>query len=56
VCFSEVNKSVSIQTKVTGQDKTDFMVSAGFVEFDEVFSIVIVANNDAFEVVGADLS
>jgi hypothetical protein len=55
VCFSEVNKSVSIQTKVSGQDKTDFMVSAGFVEFDEVFSIVIVANNDTFEVVGAEL-
>jgi hypothetical protein len=55
VCFSEVNKSVSIQAKVARQDKTDLMASAGFVEFDEVFSIVIVANNDTFEVVGAEL-
>ena len=52
VCFSEVNKSVSIQAKVAGQDKTNFTVSAGFVEFGEVFSIVVVADNNAFEVVG----
>jgi hypothetical protein len=50
--LSEVNESVSIKAEISCQNKTDFILSAGLVEFYQVFSIVIVKNNDAFEVFG----
>ena len=52
--FSKVNKSVSIKTEITGQNKTNFTVSAGLIELDQVFSVVIVKYNYAFEVLGTD--
>lgn len=48
--ISKVNKGVSIKAEVTCQNETDFVLSASLVEFDQVFSIVIVKNNNAFEV------
>jgi hypothetical protein len=53
VGLSKVYKSVSVKPKITGQNKTDFIVSASLVEFDEVFSIVMIKYNYAFEVFGA---
>lgn len=48
--FSKINKSVSIETKISCKNKSDFILSAGFVKFNQVFSIIIVKNNDAFKI------
>lgn len=47
---SEINESVSIKTKISSKNKSDFILSAGFVKFNQVFSIIIVKNNDAFKI------
>lgn len=47
---SEINESVSIKTKISCKNKSDFILSAGFVKFNQVFSIIIVKNNDAFKI------
>jgi hypothetical protein len=55
VGLSKVHKSVSIKAEITSQNETDFIVPAGLVEFDQVFSIVMVEYNYAFEVFGAEI-
>ena len=52
--FSEVNECITIKSEVTCQNEADFILSAGLVKSDQVFSIVIVEDNDTFEVFGAD--
>lgn len=54
--ISEVYESVSVKAEVACQQKTDFIFSASFVKFYQVFSIVIVENNDAFEVFRAEIN
>lgn len=53
--FSKVNKCVSVKAKVTSKNEADFIISAGLVELDQVFSIVIVEYNYAFEVFGTEI-
>lgn len=53
--FSEVNESVSVKAEVTGQNKADFILSASLVKSDQVFSIVVVEDDDAFEMFGAEI-
>lgn len=52
---SEINESVSIKTKISSKNKSDFILSAGFVKFNQVFSIIIVKNNDAFKIFRAEI-
>ncbi len=52
---SEINESVSIKTKISCKNKSDFILSAGFVKFNQVFSIIIVKNNDAFKIFRAEI-
>lgn len=53
--FSKINKSVSIETKISCKNKSDFILSAGFIKFNQVFSIIIVKDNDTFKIFRAEI-
>ncbi len=52
VRFSEIDKGVTIDTKVAGQNESDFILSASFVQLDQVVPLVIIENDNTFEVFG----
>lgn len=52
---SKINKSVTIKTKISCKNKSDFILSAGFVKFYQIFSIIIVKDNNAFKIFRAEI-
>jgi hypothetical protein len=54
VSISEVNKSVAVETEISCQNESNLVLSASFVQLDQVLSIVVIENNDALVVFRAD--